>query len=269
MKHRLSYSSVVATLALLLAVGGTAAAGAQALLTGTNVKDESLTGADIQNDSLTGADIRAGSLGSNAFSAVARANLRGATGPAGRQGREGRDGIAGARRRRRHVDGRERRRRRETTRMAHRSPPGTMPDDRRLRDLRPPDRAQHRRARRQPQLRSLQQRPAVRRRRRLCHCRQHRQRHRRRRDLADPPPRTSRCRARPTASRPSTSRTSRCASTTSVRTCAPQRWPTHAGVRHARCVPDPSVQRGAQLPQKRVGEAASGRRAPVAGRLRG
>jgi hypothetical protein len=94
-RHRLSYSSVVATLALLLAVGGTAAAGAQSLLTGRNVKDGSLTGADIQNDSLTGADIQAGSLGSNAFSTIARANLRGAIGPAGPKGDKGESGAQG------------------------------------------------------------------------------------------------------------------------------------------------------------------------------
>jgi hypothetical protein len=94
-RHRLSYSSVVATLALLLAVGGTAAAGAQSLLTGRNVKDGSLTGADIQNDSLTGADIEAGSLGSNAFSAIARANLRGIPGPAGPKGDKGETGAQG------------------------------------------------------------------------------------------------------------------------------------------------------------------------------
>ncbi len=98
MKKRLSYSSVVATLALFLAIGGTTAVGAQALLTGKSVKDESLTGADIQNDSLTGADIRMGSLGSNVFSSAARANLRGATGetgPAGPAGPAGPQGPAG------------------------------------------------------------------------------------------------------------------------------------------------------------------------------
>jgi hypothetical protein len=94
-RHRLSYSSVIATLALFVAIGGTAAAGAQSLLTGRQVKDESLTGADIQNDSLTGADVRAGSLGSNLFSSVARANLRGATGPAGPAGAKGDTGEAG------------------------------------------------------------------------------------------------------------------------------------------------------------------------------
>jgi hypothetical protein len=98
-KRRLSYTSVVATLALFIAIGGTGAAGAQALFSGRDVKDDSLTGADIQNDSLTGADIRPGSLGSNALSIFARANLRGATGatgPAGPQGETGARGPAGA-----------------------------------------------------------------------------------------------------------------------------------------------------------------------------
>jgi hypothetical protein len=94
-KHRLSYASVTATLALFIAIGGTTAVGAQALLTGRNVKDESLTGADVQNDSLTAADIKAGSLGSNAFSAVARANLRGSTGATGAKGETGAAGAQG------------------------------------------------------------------------------------------------------------------------------------------------------------------------------
>jgi hypothetical protein len=95
MKHRLSYASVTATLALLIAVGGTTAVGAQALLTGRNVKDGSLSGADIHNDSLTGADIRPGSLGSNVFSAPAREHLRGATGATGPKGETGATGPQG------------------------------------------------------------------------------------------------------------------------------------------------------------------------------
>jgi hypothetical protein len=94
-KQHLSYASVTATLALLLALGGTTAVGAQALLTGRDVKDGSLTGADIQNDSLTGADLRDGSLGSNALSAAARENLRGATGPMGAKGEAGATGAQG------------------------------------------------------------------------------------------------------------------------------------------------------------------------------
>jgi hypothetical protein len=94
-RHRLSYAGVTATLALFIAIGGTTAVGAQALLTGRSVKDESLTGADIQNDTLTGADIRTGSLGSNVFSSRARANLKGATGPAGPAGATGETGPQG------------------------------------------------------------------------------------------------------------------------------------------------------------------------------
>ena len=95
MRNQLSYASVTATLALFIAIGGTTAVGAQALLTGRAVKDESLTGADIQNDTLTGADIRTGSLGSNVFSMAARANLKGATGPAGAAGATGPAGPPG------------------------------------------------------------------------------------------------------------------------------------------------------------------------------
>jgi hypothetical protein len=94
-KLRLTYTSVTATLALFIAIGGTGAAGAQALLSGRDVKDDSLTGADIQNDSLTGADIRPGSVGSNALSSFARANLRGRTGPAGPRGETGATGAQG------------------------------------------------------------------------------------------------------------------------------------------------------------------------------
>lgn len=93
--HRLSYANITATLALFLAVGGSAAAGAQALLTGREVKDGSLTAADIQNHSLTGAEIRSGSLGSNLFSTAARANLRGASGATGAQGAPGAPGAQG------------------------------------------------------------------------------------------------------------------------------------------------------------------------------
>ena len=88
MKRRLSSTSVVATLALFLAIGGTTAVGANALLTGKAVKDESLTGSDIQNNSLTGADIRTGSLGSNV---VQRRSAREPEGRDRRRRRAGRD----------------------------------------------------------------------------------------------------------------------------------------------------------------------------------
>ncbi len=83
---RLSYANVTATLALFVALGGTAAAGSQLLITGAGVKNHSLTGADIKRGSLT-----AGHL-----SAAARRTLAGATGETGAQGGAGPQGAAGA-----------------------------------------------------------------------------------------------------------------------------------------------------------------------------
>jgi hypothetical protein len=93
---RFKYANVVATLALVVAIGGSAvAAGAQELITGRDVQDGSLTGADVQNHSLTGADIASGSLGSGLFSAQARANLQGANGAVGAKGDIGPAGPQG------------------------------------------------------------------------------------------------------------------------------------------------------------------------------
>ncbi len=90
------FANVVAVLALAVAVGGPAVAGAQSLISGSDVRDESLTGADVQNHTLSGADIRAGSLGSGLFSPQAQANLRGAKGATGAQGEPGATGPQGA-----------------------------------------------------------------------------------------------------------------------------------------------------------------------------
>jgi hypothetical protein len=57
----LSYANVVATLALLLALGGTSYAAVQ--LTTRNVKDRSLRGVDVRRNSLTGAEIAESTLG--------------------------------------------------------------------------------------------------------------------------------------------------------------------------------------------------------------
>ena len=95
MKLQPSYANVAATIALFLALGGPAAAGARTLITGNDVQDHSLTGLDIANHSLTGTDIKAGSLGSGAFSDAALANLRGATGPEGAEGAAGKAGAPG------------------------------------------------------------------------------------------------------------------------------------------------------------------------------
>jgi hypothetical protein len=95
-KPRLTYANIASTLALFLAVSGTAVAGAQAMISSRDVVDHSLTGIDIANHSLTGTDIKPGSLGSGVFSDAALANLKGADGMAGAAGAAGADGAAGA-----------------------------------------------------------------------------------------------------------------------------------------------------------------------------
>lgn len=92
---RLTYSKTVSTLALVVALGSGAVAGASALITGAEVKDGSLSGADIRNHSLSGLEIKSGSLSSSAFSLAARANLRGATGATGAKGEAGSIGPQG------------------------------------------------------------------------------------------------------------------------------------------------------------------------------
>jgi hypothetical protein len=92
---QVKFANVAAAIALTVAIGGPAVAGAQGLINGNQVQDESLTGADVQNHTLTGADIRAASLGSRLLSPQALANLRGAIGVAGPQGEPGATGPQG------------------------------------------------------------------------------------------------------------------------------------------------------------------------------
>ena len=82
LRTRLSYSNVVATLALFLALGGSAYAAAQ--ITGDDVKDGSLTGADVRNDSLMSADVQG--LHASDFTPRARERLRGQRGAPGAPG---------------------------------------------------------------------------------------------------------------------------------------------------------------------------------------
>lgn len=92
---RLSYSNVVATLALFIALGGVGYAAAtlpensvgapqlkKNAVTGSKVRNSSLTGSDIKNKSLTAADF----IGS----------VQGPQGPAGPAGNTGAKGDAGA-----------------------------------------------------------------------------------------------------------------------------------------------------------------------------
>ncbi len=105
---RPSPAMVVAVIALIAGLGGGAYAatlvtGAQIKnnsITGADIRNSSLTGNDIRNESLSGADVKNGSLQAADLSAAAKASLRavgvaGASGPAGPQGLAGPPGAVG------------------------------------------------------------------------------------------------------------------------------------------------------------------------------
>jgi hypothetical protein len=80
---RLSYANVAATLALFVALGGSATA--VTLITGRQVRNDSLTGKDVRNGSLTLRD----------WKKSERRRLRGPRGSAGPQGPQGSPGAQG------------------------------------------------------------------------------------------------------------------------------------------------------------------------------
>jgi hypothetical protein len=87
-------ATVIASLALLFALSGTAVAGA--LITGANVKNNSLTGIDVRNESLGTADVKNGSLLPKDFKAGSLpAGQQGPAGPPGPPGAQGNPGVNG------------------------------------------------------------------------------------------------------------------------------------------------------------------------------
>ena len=90
-------ATIIASLALLFSLSGTAVAGA--LITSANVKNNSLTGIDIKNESLGTKDVKNGSLLPKDFKAgVLPAGQQGPVGPPGppgSQGNPGQNGISG------------------------------------------------------------------------------------------------------------------------------------------------------------------------------
>jgi hypothetical protein len=88
-------SLLLAVLALVLALGGTATAAK--LITGKQIKNSSLTGADVKNSSLTGADVKNASIGPSDLTADARvaASGKGDPGAPGAPGATGAKGEKG------------------------------------------------------------------------------------------------------------------------------------------------------------------------------
>lgn len=92
---RMSYANVVATLALFVALGGSSYAAI--VITGQNVKDNSLTGKDIKNRSLLNEDFKIGALRPGPPGATGLQGAPGATGPQGPPGLTGSQGGLGPR----------------------------------------------------------------------------------------------------------------------------------------------------------------------------
>jgi hypothetical protein len=84
--RRLSYANVVATLALIIAIGGGSAYAASRLVTGKQIAKGTITGANIKKTTLTSGLFKKGTL---------KTGPRGATGPAGPAGAAGAAGAAG------------------------------------------------------------------------------------------------------------------------------------------------------------------------------
>lgn len=105
LRHALprQHATVVAYVALFVALGGTATAAV--LVTGKNVKNGSLTGADVKSNSLGSVDVtngdllaedfKAGQLRAGPRGAPGAPGARGAPGPAGAKGDQGSPGISG------------------------------------------------------------------------------------------------------------------------------------------------------------------------------
>jgi hypothetical protein len=81
---------MVAMLALFVAMGGTAIAAGNALITGKQIKNSSITGADVKNKSLTAKDFKCSMRGARGAAGPA-----GPAGPAGQNGAQGAQGIQG------------------------------------------------------------------------------------------------------------------------------------------------------------------------------
>ena len=92
--HRPGAGLVLAVIAIVLTLGGTATAAK--LITGKQVKNSSLTGADVKNASLTGRDVKNGSIGPSDLSSAARKAVSGSAGSIGPKGGTGAAGAAGA-----------------------------------------------------------------------------------------------------------------------------------------------------------------------------
>ena len=88
---RQSPAMVVAMVALFVALSGTAVATTSALITGAQIKNNSIAGIDVKNNSIAGIDVKNKSLTAKDF----KGSVRGAPGSVGPQGPKGDTGAPG------------------------------------------------------------------------------------------------------------------------------------------------------------------------------
>jgi hypothetical protein len=92
-KFRISPASVLALIALFVALGG--ASYAAVTINGNNIQNNSIPGKKLKNGAVTNKKVKANSLRANRLTAGARASLRGAQGPRGETGAHGAQGPQG------------------------------------------------------------------------------------------------------------------------------------------------------------------------------
>jgi hypothetical protein len=92
-KIRISPASVLALVALFVALGGVSYAAVT--INGKNIKNNSIPGKKLKNRAVTNNKVKPNSLAANRLTAGARASLRGAQGPQGPQGAQGAAGPQG------------------------------------------------------------------------------------------------------------------------------------------------------------------------------
>jgi hypothetical protein len=92
-KIRISPGSVLALIALFVALGGVSYAAVT--INGKNIQNNSIPGKKLKNGAVTNNKVKANSLRANRLTAGARASLRGARGPQGPAGPHGAQGPQG------------------------------------------------------------------------------------------------------------------------------------------------------------------------------
>ena len=93
-QRHLTYANVMATMAVFIALGGSAIAARYVITRSSQIKNGAVTGADVKDSSLAGADIKNKSLTASDFKGSIQGK-QGVQGPPGVQGLKGDPGLAG------------------------------------------------------------------------------------------------------------------------------------------------------------------------------